>query len=153
MAQAKVEVGEAKQLLIDSSHGFLATHSVDVAGYPFGSVVPYCLDHSGQPVILISGLAQHTKNIKANPKVSLTIAKGAEDVQSEARLTYIADAEDLGRDNTEIADRYFKRFPNMKELGSFGDFSFFRLNLVRGRYIAGFGKIYWIERDQLLNAN
>ena len=63
----------ARALLRAEKDGILSTHSLDVPGYPFGSVTPYSLDKKGRPVILISDLAQHTKNIEANSKISLTI--------------------------------------------------------------------------------
>ena len=68
------ELAEAAQQVLNQYFtGILSTHSVEYPGYPFGSVVPFCLDESGQPLILISALAQHTRNIIANPKVALTL--------------------------------------------------------------------------------
>ena len=63
----------ARNLMLSEYQGVLSTHSLDAPGYPFGSVAPYCLDRKGRPVILISNIAQHTKNLKANPKVSLIV--------------------------------------------------------------------------------
>lgn len=57
------KVKEARKLLLSEYQAILSTHSVDVSGYPFGSVVPYCLNKNGEPIILISSIAQHTKNI------------------------------------------------------------------------------------------
>ncbi|MGH9816446.1 MAG: heme iron utilization protein, partial [Candidatus Acidiferrales bacterium] len=54
---------EARQLLLRDYQGVLSTLSVAVSGYPFGSLVPYCLDRQGRPIILISRIAQHSKNI------------------------------------------------------------------------------------------
>ena len=51
-------------------YGLLSTHSRAVAGYPFGSVVPYVLDHDACPVPLISRLAEHTKNLAGDARVS-----------------------------------------------------------------------------------
>lgn len=61
---------ETRGLLLREYHGVLSTHPVDTPGYPFGSIVPYCLDRRGYPEILISRIAQHTKNIQADPKLS-----------------------------------------------------------------------------------
>ena len=58
----------ARNLMMKEYQGILSTHSVEAQGYPFGSVTPYCFDRKGRPVILISLIAQHTKNIKANPE-------------------------------------------------------------------------------------
>ena len=78
----------------------LSTHSQAMPGFPFGSVVPYCLDANGWPLILISRIAQHTKNLQADPRCSLLVAeRGAEDVQATGRLTLLAEAaEAIARD-------------------------------------------------------
>ena len=73
----------ARRLLNHQSVGVLSTHSIDVAGYPFGSIAPYTLNYDGEPAILISDIAQHTRNIKQNNKVSLTVFKpDADDAQA-----------------------------------------------------------------------
>lgn len=54
--------------------GVLSTHSQAHPGYPFGSVVPYCLDNVGFPLLLLSHLAQHTRNLMAEPRCALTLA-------------------------------------------------------------------------------
>src|SRR5687768_12394106 len=58
---ADVTIGqEARHLLRRHNLGVLSTHSVEVPGYPFGSVTPYAVDRAGEPLILISSIAQHT---------------------------------------------------------------------------------------------
>ena len=83
--------------------------SLDVPGYPFGSVAPYCIDQRGRPIIYISTIAQHTKNILADPRVSLTVVEGDGasdgDVQARGRLTYIADARPAGNEDVDLRDR------------------------------------------------
>jgi len=77
----------ARELLLQESFGVLSTISIDVSGYPFGSVTPYCVDRNCQPIVYISTIAQHTKNIIANPKVSLTVVEPnaeSDDVQARA---------------------------------------------------------------------
>ena len=64
---------EARSLLGVQYFGVLSTISHKVDGYPFGSVVPYSLNRNGEPVILISDIAEHTKNIVADARVSLTV--------------------------------------------------------------------------------
>jgi heme iron utilization protein len=148
-------IGEqARRLLLRAYHGVLSTHSVDAPGYPFGSVAPYCLDRAGQPVILISRIAQHTKNIKANAKVSLIVAEDeADDVQAAARLTLLADAVRLADDREDIAARYYEYFPNSRDYHATHDFDFYRLVLARARYIGGFGEIHWLQPSDLVLAN
>ena len=80
---------KARTLFNTRCDGVLSTHSIDLPGYPFGSITPYCFNRHGQAVILISTIAQHTKNIKANNKVSLIAFDDATDSQAAGRVTYI----------------------------------------------------------------
>ena len=86
----------ARELLLKEYRGVLSTHSKSMPGFPFGSVVPYCLDDQGRPLILISRIAQHTHNLQKDPKCSLLVGeRGAEDVQAVGRITLLAEAEKL----------------------------------------------------------
>ena len=142
----------ARRLFYSSYHGVLSTISRDdsIEGYPFGSLTPYSIDKFGNPIILISELAQHTKNIDNNSKVSLTIteAKSGE-VQAHGRLTIIGDAEKVKDEEAdEIGEDHIRLFPEAKRYFEAHGFSFYRINFKRARFIGGFGKIFWVERDQ-----
>lgn len=144
----------ARELLLKEYRGVLSTHSKSMPGFPFGSVVPYCLDADGNPLILISRIAQHTHNLQKDPKCSLLVGeRGAEDVQAVGRLTVLAEARKL-EDSAAIeaaAERYYRYFPESRNYHSAHDFDFWVLQPVRHRYIGGFGAIHWI--DQLTLAN
>ncbi len=145
---------EARALLQRSEAGILATHSKVLPGYPFGSVTPYCLDRQGCPVVLISDIAQHTRNIGADPRVALTVlARIDGDVQAGARLTLLADAAPIEEELEETAERYYRYFPRSRDYHRTHAFLFFRLRPVRARYIGGFGDIRWIEPQELLVPN
>lgn len=144
---------DARNLLLNEYHGILSTHSQDVPGYPFGSVMPYCLDADGQPIILISRIAQHTKNVEADPRVSLIVSQsGVDDVHTGGRLTWLGDVEKLEADQ-DLQERYSSFFPSSANYHKTHDFDFYRINLVRARFIGGFGKIYWVSNDLLKRAN
>jgi len=144
----------ARRLLYHQSVGVLSTHSLDVEGYPFGSIAPFVLDYDGEPAILISDIAQHTRNIKHNNKVSLTVFdQSAEDSQASSRLTWIGDAEPVDPDDTEIRSRYLRYLPSAASYFETHDFSFYVIHLRRARFIGGFGQIYWIEPDAMLLKN
>ena len=146
---------DARRLLQNEYHGILSTHSHDVPGYPFGSVMPYCLDGEGNPVILISHIAQHTKNIEANPKVSLIVTEsGVEDVHLGGRLTWIGDAERVeAEDLSDLEARYYSFFPAARSYHKAHGFDFYRIKLARARFIAGFGKIWWAKNELIQKAN
>src|SRR5215470_15632235 len=146
----------ARNLFLGQSFGVLSTISVDVPGYPFGSVTPYCTDEGGRPVMYISQIAQHTQNILADSRVSLTVVEKnleSDDVQARGRVTCIANARSLKEDETHARERYFRYFPSAQQYEQTHDFVFFRLELVRVRFIGGFGQIYWIEPDEFIMKN
>ena len=83
---------DARRLLRKNRFGMLATLSKKFSGHPFGSIIPYILDHDARPVILISTLAEHTKNIENDSRVSLLVHEAGANVQAEARIPCLATA-------------------------------------------------------------
>ena len=143
---------ETRQLLLNSYQGVISTHSQYMAGYPFGSVVPFCLDGDGHAIILISDLAQHTKNLKADAHCSLLVLGEGDDVQTAARLTLMANAQPVISDDVDaVAQRYYRYFPQSRDFHRVHDFSFWRLTAVKYRYIGGFGRIHWAEPSVISN--
>ena len=134
----------ARRYLRSRRHGALATISQKLAGYPFGSLVPFVLDHTAQPVIFISRLAEHTRNIEADPRVSLLVHEAAADVQATARLTIAGNAARVEGNLDALHARYLGYFPDAERLFALGDFSFYRIAAVMLRFIGGFGAIHWI---------
>jgi len=146
----------ARQLFLQHSFGVLSTISLDVPGYPFGSITPYCADRQGRPIIYISYIAQHTRNILADPRVSLTVFEnntGSDDVQARGRITCIGDARKVPADDSDTRERYFQYFPSSRQYSGTHDFEFFRVDLKRVRFIGGFGQIYWVEPADFMATN
>lgn len=137
---------EARRYLRRHRYGVLSTLSKTCAGYPYGSVTPFVLDHQAQPVILVSRLAEHTKNIAADPRVSLLVHEPAPDIQTGSRLTLIGDAAAPARSET-IRRRYLRFFPTAGRLLALGDFSFWIVTPRRLRFIGGFGDIAWLSPE------
>ncbi|MBK5002227.1 HugZ family protein [Pseudomonas sp. S31] len=144
----------ARELLLKEYRGVLSTHSKSMPGFPFGSVVPYCLDAQGNPLILISRIAQHTHNLHKDPKCSLLVGeREAEDVQAVGRLTVMAEAHKLETPEAieAAAERYYRYFPDASNYHKAHDFDFWVLQPVRHRYIGGFGAIHWLDQVTLAN--
>jgi heme iron utilization protein len=141
-------------LLGHQGDGVLSTISLEIEGYPFGSITPYCLDREFRPNILISSLAQHTKNILANPKVSLLVSERESQTNKQAlgRLTYLGQAR-LVEDEHDIKARYLRYFPEAQAYFQTHDFAFYQIQPVRVRFIGGFGKIFWVEPAALQLVN
>ena len=145
----------ARSLILSGSFGVLSTISVDLGGYPFGSVTPYCMDRMCRPIIYISPIAQHTKNILSDSRVSLTIIERTEsdDVQAQGRVTCIANASEVAAADLDVRERYFRYFPSSRQYEHTHAFEFFRLELVRVRFIGGFGQIFWMGPEEFMMAN
>jgi putative heme iron utilization protein len=97
-------------------------------------------------LIYISPIAQHTRNIVADPRVSLTIVErtDSDDVQAHGRVTCIGNAVEVEGDR-DVAERYFRHFPSSRQYDRTHAFTFFRLELLRVRFIGGFGQIFWVD--------
>jgi len=142
---------EARQFLRSTHNGLLSTLSSKFSGYPFGSVAPFVLDHNCQPIILISTIAEHTKNIIANPKVSLLVFEAGDDLQANARLTLIGEAQMIDKSDADLRARYLRYLPQATSYFDMHDFNFYRINITQVRYIAGFGKMSWMEGREIID--
>jgi heme iron utilization protein len=145
---SKEAIVNAATLIKSKQDGVLSTLSVKLEGFPFGSVVPYCLDNAGWPVVLISTIAEHTKNIKADNRCSLTIVMDGEHVQANERICLIGHMEELLSTEKEVMERYYVQFPKSRSYDATHNFSFYRLAPVSIRYIGGFGQIHWFTPEE-----
>lgn len=140
---------DARKFLYATHSGVLSTISARLEGYPFGSIAPFVLDHGGNPLFLISTIAEHTKNIQADPRVSLIAFDPASpDMQAGARLTLVGDAAIAPKDDS-LRARYLRYFPQAEGYFDMHDFQFYRIAVKQARYIGGFGKIHWIPGPDL----
>jgi hypothetical protein len=135
---------EARRFTRSQHSGVLSTLSKRMDGYPFGSVAPFILDHAGRPVILISDIAEHTKNIVADPRVSLIVQPYSPDMQVTGRVTLLGRAERVAEKDA-LGPRYLRFHPQAESYFAMHDFQFYRIEPVRLRYIGGFGRIHWVE--------
>ena len=114
------------------------------AGWPFGSTVPYGFDDGGRPLIVISDIAVHTKNLKRDPRASLHIAEPGRDDDPQAgwRVTLIGTMRPLtGAAVAAGLARYRARNPSATQPHGFEPWA---LDVTTTRYIAGFGKMGWL---------
>lgn len=137
------------RLLARSQHtGVLSTHSKALGGYPFGSVTPFMMTDNGNIIIYASDIAQHSRNMKENCRVSLCVYDAKQDdSQASARITFIADASWENVSELE-QQRYFELFPQARAYVEAHDFRFYLLDVNKIRYIGGFGEIYWFSIEE-----
>ena len=140
---------DLQRLWSASFHCLLSTHSVKYAGYPFGSLLPICRDSKGLPLLMISHLAQHTRNLDADPRCSLTLTHpGHADVQQWTRLTCLADAQPVAS-NSQL-ERYYRYYPDSRRYHTELNFLLYRLLPKQFYLIAGFGSARWFDVSRLL---
>lgn len=136
-------------LLHGAADGALATHSLQLPGYPYVSAVPFVPDASHRPLFLLSLLAEHTHNLLADPRASLVISEpGGQSVLQRARATLIGDCVELALSDAEVA-RYLRYQPEAQQYLSLGDFRWFRMQPERARFVGGFGRMGWLEASDL----
>ncbi len=139
---------QARRLLRNARTATLASLNGD-DGTPYASLVNVATDVDGCPLVLVSTLAWHTKNLLADPRASLMVAElpPAGDALTGARVTV------MGRfvktDDLQAARRYLARHPQAEGYAGFGDFAFWRLEPVRAHAVAGFGRIETMDADEV----
>ena len=110
-------------------------------------MVPYVLDHDACPLLLISRLAEHTKNLAGDARVSLLIHESGENVQAQARVTLLGQAARIDNPEQVFEARYERYFPATRGYRAQLDFEIWRIAPVTLRAIAGFAKVHWVSRE------
>jgi heme oxygenase (biliverdin-IX-beta and delta-forming) len=137
----------ARTLVYLGRLGSLSTISRKQSGFPFGSVMPYALDDHGRPLFLISTMAMHTQNLKADPRASLLVTQNDSDGDplGASRVTLVGNALPVPPEEIAAARTiYLARHANSKYWVDFEDFSFYRLEVIDVYYVGGFGVMGWI---------
>ena len=144
-----------RTLLALSSTGTLSTQSRKHPGFPFGSLMPFASDESGRPIFLISNMAMHTHNLRADPHCSLFIGQIAADGDAlgAARATIVGKAEPVPEsDLATVREVYLARHENSRYWVDFADFHFFRLEPIDLYYVGGFGVMGWVASEEYSHA-
>jgi len=123
----------------------LATCMSGGGGQPYASLVLVAFDHDGAPLLLVSRLADHTKNILSDSRVSLLCdgTAGFAEPLTGPRASLQGRAEKT--DDPHHHARFLARHPGAAMYAGFGDFGFWRIAVARAHLVAGFGRIHWFE--------
>jgi putative heme iron utilization protein len=147
MATSNAELGSrARALTRAADRGALAT-AMAGDGSPYASLVMVACAHDASPLLLISTLAEHTRNIMADDRVGLLIdgTGGLENPLTGPRVTLTGRI--AATDAPDLLARYVARHPDAARYAGFADFALYRMSVERAHMVAGFGAIHWIERD------
>jgi putative heme iron utilization protein len=156
MVDDQADLEEARALLRAAGQATLATifsttGTRDRGGWPFASLVLIAHDRDGSPLLLLSDLAEHSRNIEADDRVSLLIdgTAGLADPLTGPRLTV------LGRARRSAGASHRKGFleahPEAALYADFSDFSIYHVAVDSAHLVAGFGRIQWISAAALLD--
>ena len=138
----------ARTLVTRIPTGTLCTLALEPEGYPYGSFVTVAFD-DGNPILLISGLAEHTKNLEGDPRASLMVAEtGAGDPLANGRVTMLGPCTRVEGDDGRARAAFLAVHPNAAYYADFRDFAFWSLRVDAVRYIGGYGRMSWIARDE-----
>lgn len=125
---------------------------------PYASLVLSAVDHDASPVLLISDLADHTRNLKGDPRAALLYdgTAGLEDPLTGPRASVLGTlrpVEDTAEDPAEAArlgSRYLARHPGAAAYAGFADFRLYRMAVESVHLVAGFGRIHWLRAEEVL---
>lgn len=144
---AETSASRARALMRATDRAALATAQ---AGWPFASLVLAALDHDASPLLLISDLSEHARNIKADPRISLLFdgTQGLDDPLTGPRVTVLGEAAPV--EDGRLKARFLARHPSAELYAGFADFHLHRVSVTRAHLVAGFGRIHWVETRELL---
>jgi putative heme iron utilization protein len=138
----------AKKLLREGRSGALGT-LMPGSGDPYCSLVNVATAADGAPLLLISRLAVHTKNVLADARVSLMIDERKEgDPLQGARVMLMGTA--AATQDPDARRRYLDRQPEAEMFAGFADFAFYRVALKAAHLVAGFGRIVDLKPQDIL---
>lgn len=140
-------IGLARHLLRTIRSGALATLDPQ-DGTPFVSLVTIATDVDGTPLMLLSRLSAHTRNLLADPRASLLFSAGGKgDPLAHPRLTVTGQVAETGE--LRIRERFIARHPKAKLYADFPDFGFFVLEPKAGHLNGGFAKAAVLTAGEL----
>jgi hypothetical protein len=152
MPEHESPASTARRVMRAAAHATLATSLADAKGgadFPYASLVLAALDTDLSALLLISELAEHTKNLRRVPRASLLFdaTAGLADRLTGARVTVLGEAAIVP--DPRLRERFVRRHPNAAAYNDFHDFNLWRLAPQRAHLVAGFGRIHWIEAAAL----
>ncbi|MEM6797215.1 MAG: DUF2470 domain-containing protein [Acidobacteriota bacterium] len=138
---------QARTLVSALQTASLGTLAHEPAGHPYVSFVTFALDR-GDPILLISEMAEHTHNLRRDPRASLLIAESRHsDPLANGRLTLLGTCEVVDAGDEPARAAYLERLPNAAHYCDYRDFNFWRLRPASLRYIGGYGRMSWVAAE------
>ncbi len=128
----------------------------DGSGRPYASLVLSACDHDGSPLLLLSDLAEHSKNLAAEPRAALLFdgTAGHDDPLTGPRASLLGEIRPIeagdGNGAARLRARYLARHPSAEAYAGFADFRLYRMTVESAHLVAGFGRIHWLAGPEVL---
>lgn len=155
MADKQRFIQMARALFQEEKYAILSTNSVRMPAFPLGSLTAYCLDKTGNPVVLINSVGQEAENIVESRQVSLAVTeKRTQNLNDYLGVTCLAEATRPAQEELEeLAESYYHYFPEFTGYHETSEFNFYVLELREIRIQRGFQPIFWIRPDDFFIEN
>jgi putative heme iron utilization protein len=123
----------------------VAVGTLEPSGAPYVSLAMVALDHDATPLLYLSDLADHTKNLKADPRVSLLFDGTLDNAVPLAGERATIQGRIEATSESRLLERYVARHPDAAAYTGFRDFNLYRVSIDRAHLVAGFGRIHWVD--------
>ena len=145
-----MEIAAAARRLIRSSKRATLATSLARDSWPYASFVMVACAQDASPLLLISDLAEHTRNLASDPRASILFdgTIGLDVPLNGLRATVLGPVERC--DHSAMLDRYVRRHPDAKSYLALGGFHLYQMTIERAHVVAGFGAIEWLSADQVV---
>jgi putative heme iron utilization protein len=141
-----------RTLVLLARSATLSTVARDPEGFPYGSLVTVASDDLGRPLLLISTLAEHTKNLQARSEASVLVTEpldAHDQPLAVGRVTILGRCESvLESERAAVRETFLAQQPSSAYYVDFKDFAFFRLEPSSLRYVGGFGRMSWVSANE-----
>jgi putative heme iron utilization protein len=135
---------EARRLMRACRSATIATSMDGEGGRAYAALVTTAVACDGSPLLLLSQLSEHTRNLKADPRAALLFeaASRRRNPQTGPRVTVIGRIEKS--DNPADGRRFLAHHPDAQMYAGFADFGFYRMTVEKAHYVGGFARAIWI---------
>jgi putative heme iron utilization protein len=140
----------ARHLVRSLARAALGTLLHTDEGAPYVSLANVATDHDGSPLLLLSDLADHTRNLAGDARASLLFDGSGEREDPLAGVRVTVQGRLERTDEPRHRRRYLARHPVAAMYADFKDFNFYRLAVERAHLVAGFGRIHWLKASAIL---
>jgi hypothetical protein len=141
----------ARTIVAGGRTAALSTIAADSGGVPFGSLVAHAVDELGRPLLCLSDLAEHSRNLTADPRASIMVTEPSDntgdtegDPLARGRVTLLGEVTVLAGAEREAALARYRSVHTDAFYVEFSDFRLYRLEVASARFVGGFGRMSWV---------